>query len=211
MQATVFQIKVTLRGVRPPVWRRLRVPSNLTFGQLHQILQIAMGWTNSHMHQFCVGRQCIGVPDPDDLWGTPTISERKVRLEQIAGATSRFTYEYDFGDGWTHDIVIERAEPVTENTSDVTCLDGRRACPPEDCGGPYGYTNLLEALSNPKHPEHAEQLEWIGADWQPDAFDIDGVNKELRPLAARRRPKTASRPRAPKGQPRQAQRKKLRP
>jgi hypothetical protein len=155
-----------------------------------------MGWTNSHLHQFCVGRQYFGVPDPDDLWGTPTISERKVRLEQIAGATSRFAYEYDFGDGWTHDIVIEHAEPLTEDILQQICLDGRRACPPEDCGGPSGYANIIEALSNPKHPEHAEQREWVGPDWQPEAFDIDIVNKQLRTLAARWRPKAAPRSRA---------------
>lgn len=196
VSATVFQIKVTLRGIRPPIWRRLRVPSTLTLGQLHQALQIAMGWTNSHMHQFCVGRQYFGVPDPDDLWNAPTISERKIRLDQIAQATARFTYEYDFGDGWTHDILIERAEPAVDAASDRICTDGRRACPPEDCGGPHGYADFVEAVSNPKHPEHDERLEWIGDEWQPEAFDIDLVNKELRPLAARWRPKAAARSRA---------------
>lgn len=195
MQATVYQIKVTLRGIRPPVWRRLRLPSTLNLGQLHHVLQIAMGWTNSHMHQFCVAGECIGAPDPDDLWGAPAISEREVRLEQIANATSRFTYEYDFGDGWTHDVVIERAEPLTEHASEETCVDGRRACPPEDCGGPYGYANLVEALSNPKHPGHAEQREWVGPHWHPEAFDFDGVNKQLRPLVARWRSKGGARPR----------------
>lgn len=196
MSTIVHQIKITLRGVRPPIWRRLHVPSTLTLGQLHHALQIAMGWTNSHMHQFCVGRQYFGVPDPEDLWNAPTISERKVRLVQIAQATSRFTYEYDFGDGWTHDVVIERAEPVTEFASDWICTDGRRACPPEDCGGPYGYADLVEALANPNHPEHSERLEWIGQHWQPEAFDIELVNKHLRTLAARWRPKATSRSRA---------------
>ncbi len=195
VSATVFQIKVTLRGIRPPICRRLRVPSTLTLGQPHQALQIAMGWTNSHMHQFSVGRQHFGVPDPDDLWTAPVISERKIRLEQIAQTTSRFSYEYDFGDGWTHDVVIERAETATDVPHDRVCTDGRRACPPEDCGGPYGYTHLVEALSNPKHPEHDERREWAGPYWQPEEFDIDLVNKELRPLAARWRPKAAGRSR----------------
>jgi len=192
----VYLIKVTLRGMRPPIWRRLRLPSTLNLGQLHHVLQVAMGWTNLHMHQFCVCGECIGAPDPDDLGDGPAFNERKFRLEQIAQATSRFTYEYDFGDGWTHDIIIERAEVVAELLPDQICLEGRRACPPEDCGGPYGYANLVEALSNPKHPGYAEQREWVGSHWHPDAFDLDAVNKQLGPLAARWRPKGTARPRA---------------
>ncbi len=192
----VYQLKVTLRGVRPAIWRRLQVPSTLNLGQLHHVLQISMGWTDSHLHQFSVAGECIGVPDPHDLWGAPAFDERKFRLEQIAQATSRFTYEYDFGDGWTHDVVIEGAEVLPELNPDQICLGGRRACPPEDCGGPYGYGDLLQAVLNPKHPDHAEKLDWLGSHWDPEAFDIDAINKELRPLATRWRPKGAARPRA---------------
>ena len=192
----VYQIKVTLRDVRPPIWRRLQVPSTLTLGQLHRVLQIAMGWTNSHMHQFTVCGECIGTPDPDDPWGGPAFSERKYRLDQIVQATSRFTYEYDLGDGWTHDVVIERAADLAELLPDHICIEGRRACPPEDCGGPHGYAALVIALSNPKHPEHKERLEWLGSHWEPDAFDIDAVNRQLRPLAAKWRPRGTGRSRA---------------
>jgi hypothetical protein len=191
MAATVYQLKVTLRGVRPPIWRRLRVPGALTLGRLHHALQIALGWTDSHLHQFLVGDDLYGVPDPADDLGVKVLDERRVRLEQIATrARSRFVYEYDFGDGWEHDVVVEGIEQIAAPDWFVMCLDGRRACPPEDCGGPLGYADLIECLADPNHPEHEEMKEWAGPDVAPEDFDLKRVNSELRSATARWRPRT---------------------
>jgi hypothetical protein len=171
----------------------MRVPGALSLDKVHHALQIALGWTNSHLHQFLVGEERYGMLDPDDDWRDETIDERKVRLEQIASTRSKFVYEYDFGDGWEHDVVVEGVEEVTDLEWTPVCLDGRRACPPEDCGGSYGYANLIKILANPRHPEHAEMKEWAPPDFSPEHFDLPGINKELRSVAARWRPRTPGR------------------
>jgi hypothetical protein len=199
MADSIYQLKVTLRGIRPPIWRRLRVSGAVTLARLHDVLQEAFGWTNSHLHQFRVGREAFGVPDRDGWGGPEVIDERRVWLDQVANAKSRLVYEYDFGDGWEHDVVVERVDVASEPMP--ICLDGRRSRPPEDCGGPPGYENLLEALADPKHPEHAEMREWAGPYFQPEHLDLELVNKELRALGARwqkavarkARPRAASR------------------
>jgi hypothetical protein len=114
-----------------------------------------------------------------------------VRLDEVAHAKSKLLYDYDFGDGWEHDVLVERVEPTTEGEQLPVCLDGRRARPPEDCGGPYGYANLMEAMADPKHPEHDEMREWVGPYWQPEDFELELVNKQLRALGARWRRVTA--------------------
>ncbi len=197
MAATVYQLKVTLRHVRPPIWRRLRVSGAVALGQLHDALQIALGWTDSHLHQFRVGDACYGMLDPVEDLGTDTIDERKVRLEQIAKVRAKLIYEYDFGDGWEHDVLIEAVETATDRDALPVCLDGRRACPPEDCGGPPGYAHLLESLADPEHPDHDDMKEWIGPSVDAEHFDLGHVNKELRTLGARWRPKAAG-PRRPR-------------
>jgi hypothetical protein len=183
MSDTVYQLKVTMRGIRPAIWRRLRVPGGVTLAQLHGVLQDAFGWTNSHLHQFRVGGELFGVPDRDGWGGPEVISERRVRLDEVAGLKSRLAYEYDFGDGWVHDVVVERVDTGSEPAP--ICLDGRRAGPPEDCGGPFGYERLLEVLADPRHPEHAEMLEWAGPYVRPGHFDLEFTNKKLRTLGTR--------------------------
>ncbi len=178
---TLYQIKVTLRGTSPPVWRRLIVPADTRLSKLHQILQVAMGWTDSHLHQFEVGRRVIGVPSPDD-W-RPVEDERKVKLSEVAtAARSRFRYQYDFGDSWEHDILVEKVLPPDPAVPAPACIGGRRACPPEDVGGVWGYGTFLEAIQDPSHPEHEERLEWIGDGFDPEAFDPAEVNAALRRL-----------------------------
>ena len=183
----LYQIKVTLEHVKPAVWRRLLVPANLSLGKLHRVLQIAMGWTNSHLHLFesnGVGyeRKAAGFgdfADPDML------DEAKTRLADLLGhekATLR--YEYDFGDGWSHRIVLEKMLDPNDDLIVPLCVAGEEACPPEDCGGPHGYAQLREVLAAPAHPEHAEMLEWIGGAFDPARFDIDQVNTALRPRTA---------------------------
>ncbi len=157
MADTSYQLKVTLRGIRPPIWRRLRIPGTASLRQVQDALQVALGWTNSHLHQFRIGRQTFGLADPE---APETMDERRVRLCDVATVKSKVIYDYDFGDGWEHDVVVERVEPARSLV--LECLDGRRARPPEDCGGPHGYAELIVALADPKHTEHAEMLQWVG-------------------------------------------------
>jgi hypothetical protein len=178
----LYQLKVTLRGIRPPVWRRLQVRGDVTLNRLHHVLQVVMGWTDSHLHQFRVRGKIYGVPDPEGPHrGPPTLDERRVRLATVAPAEkSRIIYEYDFGDGWEHDVVVEKILPPDANAEAAVCLTGRRACPPEDCGGPWGYENLLRVVADPRDPEHEEMLAWLGGGWDPEEFDAGEVNELLR-------------------------------
>lgn len=185
----MLTLKVTLRHVQPPVWRRLRVPSTITLGDLHDVLQTSLGWSNSHMHMFRIGRDYYGVADHED---PQTQNEKKIQLEQITKATPRFVYAYDMGDDWEHDVVLEKSDSTSET---ISCLDGKRAVPPEDCGGPPGYENLLKALANPTHPEHDDLKEWVGPYWKVDHFDIGLVNKELRRIDARLTKRATAKPR----------------
>jgi len=174
---TVYQIKVTLENSKPPIWRRLLVPANLTLGDLHYILQIAMGWTDSHLHQFKVGEKVYGVPHPRMEW---TLDEDRIELAQIIpGEKSRFRYEYDFGDSWTHLILVEKILPAEPGKTYPICLTGKRNCPPEDCGGVWGFADFVDAMADPKHPEHESLKEWHGEDFDPEAFDLDEVNRML--------------------------------
>jgi tetratricopeptide (TPR) repeat protein len=178
---TVYQLKVTLKGTRPPVWRRLQVPADTRLSKLHDILQVAMGWTDSHLHQFQVGRRVIGVPDPDD-W-REVEDERRVRLADVASREkARLTYEYDFGDSWEHEVVVEKILPAEARVRLPVCLAGRRACPPEDVGGVWGYADFLVAIQDPRHPEHAAMLDWIGGEFEPEAFDPAEISAALRRL-----------------------------
>lgn len=176
-----LQIKVTLRRVRPPVWRRLVVPASITLHRLHTVLQEAVGWTDSHLHAFEAGGVRYAVPDPED-W-EPVRDERRTRLSTVLREPGdQLRYEYDFGDGWEHDVVLEEVvAPAMAGEPAVRCLAGRRACPPEDCGGPSGYTQVLDALAHPDDPAHADLLSWLGP-FDPAAFDRDEVDRRLAEL-----------------------------
>ena len=179
-KGSVFQLKVTLNDTKPPVWRRVLVDGSSTLDHLHEVIQAAFGWWNSHLHEFEVGRTRYGVPDPDEDWGQPAQDERRTRLNAIAGEGSAFRYTYDFGDNWDHRIVIETVKPAAAGVKVPACVDGRRACPPEDCGGTWGYRELLEILTDPTHPEHDERREWIGRPLDPEAFDAADFEDNLR-------------------------------
>ena len=176
----VFQLKVTLLNTKPPIWRRVLVDGGSTLDRLHEVIQAAFGWWNYHLHEFEVGRTRYGVPDPDEDWGEPPRDERRTRLDTMAGKGSLFRYTYFFGDGWDHKIVVEKVLPADFAITVPACIDGRRACPPEDCGGTWGYGELLEILANPTHPEHAERREWIGRPFDPEAFDPSEFENNLR-------------------------------
>ena len=174
----VYQIKVTLKGSKPPIWRRMQVASDTTLVQLHRIVQRVMGWAGSHLYQFVIGNVAYG--DPGMLGELDAKDGRTVTLETIVRREKdKFLYEYDFGDSWEHELLVETRLPLEEGKRYPICLAGKRACPPEDCGGIWGYASFLEAIRDPEHPEHDEMLEWVGSEFDPDAFDLDEINREL--------------------------------
>lgn len=179
---SVYQLKVALREIKPPIWRRVRVPGDITLAKLHHVLQIVMGWTNSHLHKFTIGAVDYAEPDPDGSLNFR--SDRRARLNEVVRLRQKFMYEYDFGDGWEHEIVVEQTLQPEPGAFYPVCLGGERACPPEDCGGIWGYAEFLEAIRDPNHPEHADMLGWAGGSFDPEVFDLDAVNRELRRLRA---------------------------
>ena len=177
-KASVYRLKITLVGLESPVWRQVLVPGDVNLAGLHWVIQYVMGWSNSHLHMFHVGktRYAPRTPDWDDVE-----DEKKVILCDVAPkAGSKFFYEYDMGDSWGHEVRVEAiitsavAEPQYPE-----CLAGAGACPPEDCGGIGGYEDLLAAVCDPKHEQHDEMVEWVGEDFDPDVFDLAQVNKAL--------------------------------
>jgi hypothetical protein len=180
--APVYQIKVTLKDSKPPIWRRIQVRSDVTLGDLHHVLQAVMGWEDYHLHQFIVGRTYYGQPDLDFEY-YEVRDEDDVRLNQVVpGEGLEFTYEYDFGDNWQHRLSVERVLPAEPGAQYPVCVAGKGACPPEDVGGVWGYYGFLEAIRDSEHPEHEETLAWIGGEFDPQAFDLEAVNRELRAL-----------------------------
>ncbi len=175
--APILQMKVTLLNSKPPIWRRILVPSNFTFKKLHDILQVAMGWSNSHMHEFVVNGEHIGDSDPE--FGLDDVrDESRIRLTTVI-SLKRFRYQYDFGDSWEHDILIEKVLEPDPNQPYPHCVKGKRACPPEDIGGVWGYDSFLEVMKDPAHPEYETYVEWIGGEFDAEAFDEAEVNEIL--------------------------------
>jgi pRiA4b ORF-3-like protein len=175
---SVHQLKVTLTGIRPPVWRRLQVANTINLRRLHDVIQEAMGWTQSHLYLFTVGGVEFGEPDPGGF--IEYRSARAASLQKVAPAVgATFRYTYDFGDDWEHRIVVEKVLPPEPGAIYPRCLAGRRACPPEDVGGVWGYAEFLDAIHDPKHPEHETMTEWIGEPFDPAAFDLQAVNERL--------------------------------
>ncbi|MGH2615611.1 MAG: plasmid pRiA4b ORF-3 family protein [Thermomicrobiales bacterium] len=175
---SVHQLKVTLLHSQPPIWRRIAVPSDMTLGALHYVLQLAMGWSDSHLHSFQIGKTTYG--DPEMLQELGDADEWTASLARVAPSTrSRLLYTYDFGDNWEHDIQVEAVGPPAPGLQYPVCLAGRWAGPPDDCGGIWGYVDLLEALADPDHPEHDDMMEWTGGPIDPEAFDLEEVNRRL--------------------------------
>lgn len=186
-ESQIFQLKVTLKGIRPPIWRRILVKGNTTLLQLHDILQAVMGWYDYHLHVFFIGEKYYGDPQDDEYDDFGTLDECDYRLVKvISGQGQRFTYEYDFGDGWEHDILVEKILEAEKGGHYPVCIKGKRACPPEDVGGIWGYENFLEAIHNPDHEEHDEYLEWIGGEFDPEEFDLEAINEALQSMKLRR-------------------------
>ncbi len=176
----MFQFKITLKYIRPPIWRRLLVPDNLSLGELHQIIQVTMGWTNSHLHAFHIGLLEYGRAGDDEEVGSSVADEDSTLLKHLSLIKGKkFTYDYDFGDGWVHEIRVEKVQPAGDLHPRPSCLGGERACPPEDCGGVPGYENVLRVLKRARTKDDREFKEWIG-DYDPESFDVDNVNEFLR-------------------------------
>ncbi len=182
----LYQLKITLKWSQPAIWRRVVVRADMKLDRLHEVIQIVMPWMNCHMHQFIVGRAFYGKPDPEfaDM-SSEILNEKKYTVADLApAAKKKFIYEYDFGDSWQHEVVVEKVLPPDAGFKHPTCLAGANACPPDDCGGIPGYYGLLETLTNPKHPDHAHMKEWIGGKWDAARFDLEGTNKMLKRLKA---------------------------
>jgi hypothetical protein len=175
----VYRLKVTLKGAKPPIWRRIDVSGDVTLYDLHLTIQATMGWDNAHLHQFIIGGEFYGLPDEDmDL---EVEDETRMILDQFGfREKSKFFYEYDFGDDWQHEIVVEKVLPRKPGEPYPVCLKGKRACPPEDVGGVWGYADFLEVIRDPEHPEYEETLDWVGEGFDPEYFDLDEINARLR-------------------------------
>lgn len=179
---SIYQLKVTLKGIRPPIWRRLLMASTTSLENTHQTLQIVMGWTNSHLHEFVTEGNRYGVPNEEFPSGVR--NEAKYRLDHVLKKEKdKLIYIYDFGDSWEHEVLLEKILPFETNIELPVCLKGSRACPPEDIGGVGGYMMFLEAISDPVHPDHDSMLEWIGSDtagaFDPEHFCLAEVNQLL--------------------------------
>jgi len=207
----IYQIRVTLNGSKPPIWRKLAVPSDIVLDELHEVIQIAMGWTNSHLHQFRLHDKGLK-PSPQEMarrfqrdewgddflgrmrgervfvaevtsWGDPSDlggeDEEEFTLAEVCPKVkSKLIYEYDFGDGWEHTIEVQKIVEPKPGVEYPLCLGGRKACPPEDCGGIWGYYELLETIADPDADDHDDMVEWLG-EFDPDAFDPEEVNAIL--------------------------------
>jgi hypothetical protein len=174
----IYQFKITLKQIKPKIWRRIQVPGNYSFWDLHVAIQDAMGWYDCHLHQFTIqnpetgDEDLIGMPDDEGLYDDPIIPEKKAKIAKYFSLSyNEAIYEYDFGDSWEHEILLEKILPASPDINYPQCIDGKRACPPEDCGGVWGYKELLEIIKDPKHYEYKERMQWLGNKFEPEEFD----------------------------------------
>jgi hypothetical protein len=190
-----YQLEITLAESKPPIWRRLRVLGDTSLDSLHMIIQQAMGWTNSHLYQFQVSDRRFSDPDPEDEYSEEPPEDAGLKRLGDLGLRqgSEFSYVYDFGDWWEHRVLVEAIFGPISGESYPCCIAGARACPPEDCGGVHGYAELLSALHNPRHPEHAQWSEWVPAGFDPEAFDPTDATELLQHAKKRRRARRPTR------------------
>ena len=180
--SSIFQLKVTLKDTRPPIWRRILVDGNTSLQKLHDVLQLTMGWGNYHLHAFEIHGREYGVPDPEFEQDSRMRDEKSVKVMKVVAEKDRFLYVYDFGDDWQHQIVVEKILPREQGRHYPVCVAGAMACPPEDCGGTWGYREFLEAITDPDHEEHESMIEWVGGGFDPEEFNLDEINVELKQI-----------------------------
>ncbi len=179
--ATLYQLKITLNHTKPAIWRCVKVNSTITLPKLHKVIQTVMGWEDYHLHQFEIGRDIrYGQVNPEwDNYGT--LDERRVKLNTLLIAPKdTLTYTYDFGDSWKHTVLLEKTLEESATPAYPECIEGKMACPPEDCGGVSGYEQLLDTLSDPTHEDYEETIEWLGEGFSPAAFDLQFINQQLK-------------------------------
>ncbi|NLX24724.1 MAG: plasmid pRiA4b ORF-3 family protein [Lentisphaerae bacterium] len=180
----IYQLKISLKGSKPPIWRRILIPAEMELIDLHDAIQASMGWDGYHLHQFKQGNTFY-LPEPDDEFtgfgGFDTEDSSGVRIDQLLRTEKdKIEYEYDFGDSWDHEVLLEKVLEPAAGAVYPVCVKGKGACPPEDCGGLWGYYNLLEILGDPEDEEHEGMLAWAGGPIDPAAFDLDEANARLR-------------------------------
>lgn len=177
-KGALLQFKITLSRSRPPIWRRVLVPEGLSLSGLHDVIQEVMGWTDSHLHGFHRNGERFGIPDPD-FDGERVVDECTVTIKDFGlSLKDRLGYIYDFGDGWEHMLTVEKVLKTGAYQTPV-CLKGARSCPPEDCGGAWGYENLLKIIKDPEHEEYEQWKTWLPEDFDPEHFDLAEVNSAL--------------------------------
>jgi len=180
--APIYQLRIELLDLEPAIWRQVLVPASIRLHKLHVVLLWTMGWAGGHLHEFIIGHDHYGEPDPH--YDTPPLIQRDDRatLAAALGGRKAFTYLYDYGDGWEHRVTVEKILARDPAMKSPQCLDGANACPPEDVGGPPGYVEFLEAISDPKHDEHDALLEWCGGSFDATAFRLEDINVRLRQI-----------------------------
>lgn len=178
----VYQLKITLKEVKPPIWRRIEVPANTKLTDLKRQILRAMGWGGGHLSSFEFDREeyMDDTAFMSQELGLDGLPMSKTRLNQVLTAEKqKGIFCYDFGDGWEHVVLLEKILDAEKGVTYPRCTAGKRACPPDDCGGPWGYADFLEAIKDPKHPEHEDMLEWVGGAFDAEAFDLERVNEGL--------------------------------
>lgn len=180
MTKTAYQIQITLKGSKPRIWRRVLIPSDMLLSDFHYVIQVVMGWTNSHLHEFIQNGISYSGTHEEMLDNLDAEDYTNIRISDLLKKEKdTLIYEYDFGDSWEHQIVLEKVLPKTSDTQFPICLKGNMNCPPEDCGGVWGYTEMLEILKQPEHEEYESYIEWLGGEFDPAYFDKDAVNQVL--------------------------------
>ncbi len=177
----VYQFKITLIRIKPPIWRRIQVPEIYTFWDLHVAIQDSMGWTDTHLHHFWIKnpatgiREEVGIPDEDLIDMAILPGWKRKIANYFSSQNDKAEYIYDYGDDWRHSIKLEKILERSEGIDYPICTRGARACPPEDCGGIWGYQNFLEAIMDSGNPQHEELLDWVGGDFNSEFFDVKDV------------------------------------
>jgi Plasmid pRiA4b ORF-3-like protein len=173
----ILELDITLKSSKPKIWRRVHVPSSLTFHKLHEVIQKAMGWHDYHLYVFELDRySSIGIPSDDD-W-EEVIDSRKLKIgDYFQQVKDKIVYEYDFGDSWEHNVVLKKMLDADPNVTYPIVTAGAMACPPEDCGGIWGYTELLDVIKDPSDEKHEDILEWLGGEFDPGYFNLEELNK----------------------------------
>lgn len=181
---TIYQLRIELEHIQPLIWRRVLVPDTVKLSKLDRIVQAAMGWTNSHLHDWHIEGRRYGIPDDEWVGTDDMLDERRFTAGMVLGASVHsLRYSYDFGDGWEHTITVEERLPVQAGRNDwPMCLAGENACPPEDVGGPPGYMDFLQAMHDPQHVQHADYWSWWGGPFDAKAFSLNAANMAIRKL-----------------------------